>query len=236
MLNRLHSSKRHAIKQQRTRQVTNLATFWNKIAAKYAQDPVLDEAAYNFTCERSISYLRPEFRALEIGCGTGSTALRLRAHVSTFEATDISEAMIQIARERQPETAPHEQVAFRVASAPDSFDSGVSYDAIFAHSLLHLIPDPEALLARVALAIPAGGYFISKTPCLGASGMGLQGGAMRLMIPLMQLIGKAPPVIRFFSTEGLEAMITQAGFKVMEAGSFPSGKPPSHYIVARRCS
>ena len=94
----------------------------------------------------------------------------------------------------------------------------------------------EALLARVAQAVPAGGYFISKTPCLGARGMGLQGAAMRLMIPLMQVIGKAPPVIRFFSTEGLEAAITRAGFEVVEAGSFPGGKPPSHYIVARRCS
>ena len=36
--------------------MTKPATFWNKIATKYAQDPVLDEAAYNFTCERSISY------------------------------------------------------------------------------------------------------------------------------------------------------------------------------------
>ena len=216
--------------------MTNLATFWNKIATKYAQDPVLDEAAYNFTCERSISYLRPGFRALEIGCGTGPTALRLRPHVSTFEATDISEAMIDIAKSRQTGTAPDQQVAFRVASAPDSFADGTSYDAVFAHSLLHLIPDPDALLARVAQAVPAGGYFISKTPCLGARGMALQGAAMRLMIPLMQVIGKAPPVIRFFSTEGLEAAITRAGFEVVEAGSFPGGKPPSHYIVARRCS
>ena len=216
--------------------MTKPATFWNKIATKYAQDPVLDEAAYNFTCERSISYLQPEFRALELGCGTGPTALRLRPHVSTFEATDISEAMIDIAKGRQTGTAPDHQVAFRVASAPDSFAEGMAYDAVFAHSLLHLVPDPEALLARVAQAVPTGRYFISKTPCLGAKGMALQSVAMRVMIPLMQLTGKAPPVIRFFSTEGLEAMITRAGFDVVEAGSFPGGKPPSYYIVARRRS
>lgn len=165
--------------------MTNLATFWNKIATKYAQDPVLDEAAYNFTCERSISYLQPGFRALEIGCGTGPTAIRLRPHVSAFEATDISPAMIDIAQGPQAGAAPDHQVTFRVASAPDSFADDTSYDAVFAHSLLHLIPDPEALFTRVAKAVPAGGYFISKTPCLGARGMALQGAAMRVMIPLM---------------------------------------------------
>ena len=214
--------------------MTHPATFWNKIATKYAQDPVLDEAAYNFTCERSISYLQPGFRALELGCGTGPTAIRLRPHVNTFEATDISEAMIDIAKGRQTQTAPDHQVSFRVASAPDSFADGIAFDVVFAHSLLHLVPDPEALLARVAQAVPTGGYFISKTPCLGARGMALQSAAMRVMIPLMQLIGKAPQVVRFFSTEGLEAMITRAGFEVVEAGSFPGGKPPSYYIVARR--
>ena len=106
--------------------VTNLATFWNKIATKYAQDPVLDEAAYNFTCERSISYLQPGFRALEIGCGTGPTAIRLRPHVSAFEATDISPAMIDIAQGRQAGAAPDHQVTFRVASAPDSFADDTS--------------------------------------------------------------------------------------------------------------
>ena len=144
--------------------------------------------------------------------------------------------MIDIAQGPQAGAAPDHQVTFRVASAPDSFADDTSYDAVFAHSLLHLIPDPEALFARVAKAVPAGGYFISKTPCLGARGMALQGAAMRVMIPLMQLTGKAPPVIRFFSTEGLEAAVTRAGFEVVEAGSFPGGKPPSHYIVARRSS
>ncbi|MAW36938.1 MAG: hypothetical protein CBD00_05965 [Rhodospirillaceae bacterium TMED140] len=125
-LERQHSSERHTINRQRTPPVTNLATFWNKIATKYAQDPVLDEAAYNFTCERSISYLQPGFRALEIGCGTGPTAIRLRPHVSAFEATDISPAMIDIAQGRQAGAAPDHQVTFRVASAPDSFADDTS--------------------------------------------------------------------------------------------------------------
>ena len=81
--------------------------------------------------------------------------------------------MIDIAQGRQAGAAPDHQVTFRVASAPDSFADDTSYDAVFAHSLLHLIPDPEALFARVAKAVPAGGYFISKTPCLGARGMGV---------------------------------------------------------------
>ena len=53
--------------------MTQTASFWDKIAPKYAKDPISDQAAYDYTCERTQSYLKPGHRALEIGCGTGPT-------------------------------------------------------------------------------------------------------------------------------------------------------------------
>ena len=152
---------------------------------------------------------------------------------------DASAAGVSAARASQfldQAELPHPRLEPRLINPPANRKPPVEVGKIqrLARAADAIVPDPEALLARVVQAVPTGGYFISKTPCLGARGMALQSAAMRLMIPLMQLIGKAPPVVRFFSTEGLEAMITRAGFDVVEAGSFPGGKPPSYYIVARR--
>ena len=51
--------------------------FWDKIAQKYATKRVADPAAYEAKLTRVRALLRAEDRVLEIGCGTGSTALTL---------------------------------------------------------------------------------------------------------------------------------------------------------------
>jgi ubiquinone/menaquinone biosynthesis C-methylase UbiE len=49
--------------------------FWNKIAEKYSQQPIADEAAYQKKLAVTRDYFRPDMEVLEIGCGTGSTAI-----------------------------------------------------------------------------------------------------------------------------------------------------------------
>lgn len=49
--------------------------FWNGTARKYAASQIGDMAGYERTLARTRSYLHPDDRVLEIGCGTGTTAL-----------------------------------------------------------------------------------------------------------------------------------------------------------------
>ncbi|MGC1489473.1 MAG: hypothetical protein WA784_17000, partial [Albidovulum sp.] len=85
--------------------------------------------------------------------------------------------------------------------------------------------------------LPKGGYFITKTACLGQRGAGIGGAlkslAIRIAIPVMQMIGKAP-YVRSFSVKELEQAVTAAGFEIVESGNHPKGPPPAHYIVARK--
>ena len=51
------------------------------------------------------------------------------------------------------------------------------------------------------------------------------------MIPVMKLFGKAPSVVHFLSHSGVDAMIAEAGFEIVESGNFPA---ISRYVVARK--
>ena len=53
-----------------------------------------------------------------------------------------------------------------------------------------------------------------------------------LLIPLMQLMGKAP-YVRFETIAELDQRIGRAGFEIVETGNYPV-RPPNHFVVARR--
>ena len=80
--------------------MTDAATFWDKIAPKYAKDPISDVASYEYTLGRTLSYLTEDDSVLQLGCGTGSTALHFAPHVRDIVGADISSGMIDIAKTR----------------------------------------------------------------------------------------------------------------------------------------
>ena len=209
------------------------ATFWDKVAPKYAKSPIADQAAYEYTLDRTRTYLSPKDSVLELGCGTGSTALLLAPDVKQITAIDLSPGMLAIAREKAAKAGVN-NVSFEVGADVPKQDQ---FDVVMGYSLFHLVPDMEKRFAQINELLPKGGYFISKTVCLGERSAGISGAlktlAIRIAIPVMQLIGKAP-YVRSFSVKELEHAVTDAGFEIIESGSHPKGPPPAQYIVARK--
>lgn len=202
------------------------AEFWNAVAPKYAQQSISDEAAYELTLARTMSYLNGTERAVELGCGTGATALRLAEHVKAYHGTDISPKMIEIARARAEE-ASAQNVSFDVAQADAKIGKA---DVILGHNVFHLVSDSARIFRRVHDALPKGGLFISKTPCLKDLGM-FKRLAFGALVPLLRLFGKAPKHVTLFHSPELEREIEAAGFEIIEALSAPR---MSRYIVARK--
>ena len=76
------------------------ARFWDKSSRGYARSRIADPNGYERTLERARAHLQPGDSVLELGCGTGTTALRLADGVRSYLATDISGGMIAIAEEK----------------------------------------------------------------------------------------------------------------------------------------
>jgi SAM-dependent methyltransferase len=122
------------------------AAFWNRMARRYARMQLADPEAYEATLARVLARLSPADHVLEIGCGTGQTAIRLAPAVARYTATDLSPAMIGIARDR-PEGRALAHLDFAVAD-PEGAPRG-PFDAVLAFNLLHLLPDLPAGLAAI---------------------------------------------------------------------------------------
>ncbi len=203
------------------------ARFWNRAARNYAARPVDDPAAYERTLDRTRALLRPGDRVIELGCGTGSTALSLAGAAGAYLATDISPEMIAIAREKHA-AAPVAGLEFRVATAASLAGEAGAANAVLAFNVLHLARGAEAELRRIRDLLVEGGLFISKTPCLGDMNP-----LIRLaVIPALRAIGKAP-FVRSFRAADLAGLIAAAGFDILaeERHAERDGRP---FIVARR--
>ncbi|MDX2483623.1 MAG: class I SAM-dependent methyltransferase [Pseudodonghicola sp.] len=202
------------------------ASFWDGIAAKYAKQPVRNPTAYAETLSATIALLTPRDRVQELGCGTGTTALHLAAHVKTLTASDISPEMIAIA-EGKRQAAGTGNLCFVADGITPPAPDAVPFDAVLAFNLLHLIADLDAALAAIHARVKPGGLFISKSGCVAEMNW-----LFRPVIRVMQAVGRAP-YIKILSKQDLEAAITRAGFELEQSRTF-TGAPESLFVVARR--
>ncbi len=212
------------------------AKFWDGVAEKYAKSKMTDEGAYNYTLERTRSYLTKEDEVLEIGCGTGSTALLLAGSVKRLTASDISKEMIRIGTEKAQNEGIN-NIRFmtnevsKAGLAPNS-EGQIHYDAVLAFNILHLLQDLPQSLEQINKMVKPGGYFISKTTCKPTNKISFKLLAMMTILPVMQVLGKAP-FVKLRKSNEFDKLITNAGFKIIESGDYPAN-PPHRYIVAQK--
>ena len=211
------------------RSAADKALFWDRMARKYAADPIADPAGYEHTLRRVQGLLSAGDRVLELGCGTGSTALRLAPHTRRYLATDVSPEMIAIAREKLAHQ-PTPQLRFAVADAEAHGLGDATFDAVLAFNLLHLTTDLDRALGTVVQALRPGGLFISKTPCIGEMNP-LIG---QVVAPLLRLIGKAP-ALSCFNEDQLQAALARRGLTVITTERHGTRRKDTRaFLVARR--
>ncbi|MEM9971404.1 MAG: class I SAM-dependent methyltransferase, partial [Pseudomonadota bacterium] len=202
------------------------AKFWDAAARKYARSKISDMPAYEETIRRARAHLSPNDRVLELGCGTGTTALRLADAVASYTATDVSSEMIAIGNEKLA-VDPVPGLQFSVSSADGAGVGARDFDVVMGFNLFHLVADPDAAFRQVHTLLRDGGLLISKTPCLSRRWY------LRPLVGAMKPVGKAPRHVHFFSVDGYDDVIVRAGFEIVETGLYPPGVP-SRFVVARK--
>lgn len=198
------------------------AKFWDKVADRYAARPIKDPAAFDAMLADVAGRLRPTDRVLEIGCGTGSAAIRLAPHAAEWIATDFSAEMLRIARAKP---AP-DNLRFVLADAATAFDGG-PFDAICAFQVLHLVPDMPGTLAQIHANLKPGGLLISKTWCFAEMSFKL-----RALFFVLRSIGLFPRA-QALTRDALRQAIGDAGFEIADERVFGTN-PHGPYIVARK--
>lgn len=183
----------------------NPASFWSFMADKYARDPIADEDSYQHKLAKSREYFSKDSKVLEIGSGTGSTALLHAPYVKTILATDISERMIEISNEKLA-GSDIENVTFKLSSIDDLDIEDESLDIVLGLSILHLLEDRQQTVTQVYKMLKHGGVFITSTVCLGDNMKYL-----KYFAPIGRLFGL---MLKVFSKKQLEQDFVNAGFKI----------------------
>ncbi len=204
---------------------TPAEVFWDRHAPKYVAKPIADQPSYEAKLNHVRSLLLPTDKVLEIGCGSGNTALQLAPACADVTASDLSSRMIECARSRKRNTSTRD-VRFVHADANRILADG-PFDTILAFSLLHLVPDVLDTLGAIHAQLKSGGLFISKTVCIAERNIGIRS--------LVRLISAAPftPDVNLLSQSALQSRIQCTGFEIIETRYF-GGQCMDPFIVARR--
>lgn len=203
----------------------NAAKFWDRIAARYSRQPIADKASYQRKLKITQKYLNTDMEVLEIGCGTGTTAIIHSPYVKHIKAIDISEKMIEIARSKA-DAQGIANISFERCTIEELKVGEQTIDVVLGLSILHLLDNKEEVIAKVFEILKPGGRFISSTACLDDNIPWL-----KLILPVGKLIGLMPSVT-FFTKEQLEVWLSDAGFDIEY--SWLPGKGKAVFVVAKK--
>ncbi|WP_420547494.1 class I SAM-dependent methyltransferase [Curvivirga sp.] len=207
------------------------AKFWNRIADKYAASPVPDEEIYKNKLRKTQEYLRPEMKVLEFGCGTGSTALYLASDVKQILATDISERMIEIAKQKADEQNIS-NIDFQQSSIEELTIADQSIDAALGHSILHLLENRDQVIDQIYAMLKPGGIFVSSTACI--KDFFIFHKLLEWVGPLGRFIGLLP-LVKVFGSDELKSAMTKSGFQIeYDWQPTGNGKQRAIFIIARK--
>lgn len=205
--------------------MTHSSAFWDKVAERYSKKPVVDEAAYQEKLRITRDYFRSDMEVLEIGCGTGSTAVAHAPFVKHVRATDISSRMIEIAAAKAA-AQEVDNISFDVGAIDDLNIADQSVDAVLALSVLHLVEDRDEVIATVHRMLKKDGVFVTSTVCLGESMK-----ILKFIGPIGRSLGLMP-MFKVFTPQELADSLIAAGFALDY--QWQPGRGKAMFIVAKK--
>jgi ubiquinone/menaquinone biosynthesis C-methylase UbiE len=100
-------------------------------------------------------------RALELGCGTGLAAVALAERGFALEATDLSDSMLEHARERVGRSGASDRIQLGYADAHDLPFLDDSFELVVALGLYPWLHSPKKATSEIARVLRRGGHLIA---------------------------------------------------------------------------
>ena len=98
--------------------------------------------------------------------------------------------------------------------------------AVLGLSILHLLDNPEAVIAKVWRMLKPGGVFVTSTACLGDTMAWF-----KYVVPVGMFLGLMP-FVKIMTVQHLRDALTSAGFAIDH--EWQPGKDPVVFIVAKK--
>jgi ubiquinone/menaquinone biosynthesis C-methylase UbiE len=194
--------------------------------------------------KRSINELlhlvRPNDVLLEIGCGTGAEAIQISKRVRQIIATDISQGMLNLLRQKisakkLENIVPVQTRAAGISSITSLFDGDKVRIAYSFNGALNLEPDIEKFPEELSKVVEREGYFVCSVRnilCLSetiahAAVLQLDKIAPRRKQPTMVSVGGIDIPAFYYSTRFMSKLF-EPYFKVKRLVGLPAFLPPAY--------
>jgi SAM-dependent methyltransferase len=184
--------------------------------------------------------VKPDDVLLEIGCGTGAEAIRISKSVRQIIATDISQGMLNLLRQKisakkLESIVPVQARAASISSIAPLFDGGKVRIAYSFNGALNLEPDIEKFPLELSKVVERGGYFVCSVRnilCLSetiahAAVLQLDKIAPRRKQPTMVSVGGIDIPAFYYSTKFMSRLFGPH-FKLKKLVGLPAFLPPAY--------
>ena len=135
--------------------------FWDQVAPLYDFfENTFNHAVYDGTGLAVAQLLGPGDEVLECACGTGAISTFLVPICKRLVATDFSEGMLKQARKK---LAKYRNVTVERADITCLHYEDASFDIVVAGNVIHLLPDPGAVMRELERVVRPGGIIVVPT-------------------------------------------------------------------------
>lgn len=139
---------------------------WNFFAPVYEFSMRVQKNIYSYLYER-IGEVAKGKVVLELATGPGMIARHIAPSAKSVVATDLAPKMIETAlKAKNPEN-----LSFEVADATSLRFEDNSFDVVVIANALHIIPNPEKVLAEIRRVLKDDGLLIAPNYLLNVGGM-----------------------------------------------------------------
>ena len=202
--------------------------FWDKLAPKY--EPFIEKnwKIYPSLLDKISQDVNVGNTILEVACGPGLVALKVAERAFKIYAVDISEPMIEKAKEKMEEKEIR-NIEFSVEDAYSLPFDNKTFNTAICNSALHNMINPQKALLEIKRVLKPDGRLIATIVGIGESRK------FKLAMTIYKFF-TAFPVFYKLNLDEFANMINASGFTIVnkETIKHPEDKMPMLYIVAEK--